>query len=47
MFSSIVKINTEWMWGRGKGEISRIKELSYKINFSALYRRRSGQISAA
>lgn len=47
MFSSIIKINTEWMWGRGKGEISKIRELSYKIPFSALYRPRSGQISAA
>lgn len=47
MFSSIIKINTEWMWGRGEGEVSRIKVLSYKIPFSALYRPRCGQTSAA
>lgn len=47
MFSSRIKINTGWMWGRGESEVSRIQELSYKIPFSALYRPRSGQISAA
>lgn len=47
MCSSIIKINTEWMQGRGEDEVFRIKELSYKIPFSALYRPRSDQISAA